>query len=250
MITTSTTIHAQGLTKQYGDLTAVDHLDLEVRAGELFGFLGPNGAGKTSTIRMLCGVLQPTSGTAIVAGHDVANDPTEVKRRIGYMAERPYLYLRLTGAEFLRTMADLYGVDRRFTEERIPQLLENFQLTEKADEIIEGYSHGMRQKLALASTLIHGPQVLFLDEPTSGMDPRSARHTKDKLRELASQGRTIFLSTHVLDVAEQMCDRVAIVSRGRLVAVGTLDDLRAQVSADASLEDIFLQLTEEQEDAV
>ncbi|HEX9116854.1 MAG TPA: ABC transporter ATP-binding protein [Anaerolineae bacterium] len=238
------TILASGLTKRYGSLLAVDRLDLEVHAGEIFGFLGPNGAGKSTTIRMLIGLLQPTAGTALVAGHDVVTDPLEVKRNIGYLAEHAFLYDKLTGREFLRFIAGLYRVPRSRLEARIDRLLELFDLKEKGDELIESYSKGMRQKVGIASLLVHQPRVLFLDEPTNGLDPKSARLIKDVLRQLCGQGATIFMSTHVLEIAETMCDRVAIINEGRLVAQGTLAELRGRAPAPgSSLEDIFLQLT-------
>ncbi len=237
-------IEAKELGKDYGSLPAVKGLNLTVLPGELFGFLGPNGAGKSTTIRMLAGLLKPSRGTAIVAGFDVLKEPLEVKRRIGYMAESPYLYTKLTGREFLSFMGDLYGVKPAVASERADRLLALFELADKADELVEGYSHGMRQKLALAGTLLHEPQLLFLDEPTSGLDPRSARVVKDLLVGLAERGHTVFLSTHILEIAQHMCHRVGIVDRGELVAVGSLEELRREARAgQASLEELFLQLT-------
>lgn len=237
-------IETSGLTKSFGNQVAVKSLTLSVRAGEVFGFLGPNGAGKSTTIRMLSGLLKPSSGRAKVAGYDVAEEPVEMKKRIGYLAEEPFLYDKLTGQEFLRFMGDLYGMERRAAENEAERLFELFDLKAKAKEIIENYSHGMRQKLALAGTLIHDPEVLFLDEPTNGLDPRSARIVKELLVKLAERGRTVFLSTHVLEIAQHMCDRVGIISEGELIAVGSLSDLRRKAKAgEASLEDIFLNLT-------
>ncbi len=237
-------IETMNLGKDYGSLPAVKGLNLSVNPGEVFGFLGPNGAGKTTTIRMLAGLLKPSRGTAIVAGFDVLKEPLEVKRRIGYLAENPYLYMKLTGREFLEFMGDLYSVEPATAVERANRLLALFELEEKADELVESYSHGMRQKLALAGSLLHEPQLLFLDEPTSGLDPRSARVVKDLLAVLAERGRTVFLSTHILEIAQHMCHRVGIIDRGELVSVGTLEDLRRQARAgQASLEDIFLHLT-------
>ena len=238
------TIVARGLEKRFGKLAAVRDLSLEVRAGEVFGFLGPNGAGKTTTIRMLTGLVRPTRGTAIVAGFDVAKAPLEVKRRVGYLAETPYLYAKLSGREFLAFMGGLYGVPGGLASQRAERLLSLFELGEKADDLVESYSHGMRQKLALAGTLLHEPAVLFLDEPTSGLDPRSARLVKDLLLALTERGHTVFLSTHVLEIAEHLCHRVGIVDRGQVVATGTLDELRQRTLVEAySLEDVFLQLT-------
>jgi ABC-2 type transport system ATP-binding protein len=239
------TIEVDGLVKTYqGGDDAVRGLSFEVYGGELFVFLGPNGAGKSSTIKMLTGLLPPTAGTARIAGFDVVRQPLALKRAIGYMAEQPFLYDKLTGREFLRLIADVFGVRRREREERAGALLRLFELERAADALVETYSQGMRQKIALASVLIHEPAVLFLDEPTNGLDPRSARVVKDVLRDICDRGATVFITTHVLAVAEQMCDRVAILQDGRLVAIGTVPDLRAQVAApEASLEDIFLALT-------
>jgi len=237
-------IQASGLTKRFGKLTAVRELTLEVGAGQVFGFLGPNGAGKTTTIRMLTGLVRPTSGSALVAGYDVTLEPREVKRRVGYLAETPYLYPKLSGREFLSFMAGLYEVPAAVARQRASRLLSLFELADRADELVETYSHGMRQKLALAGAMLHEPPVLFLDEPTSGLDPRSARLVKDLLVALVERGHTVFLSTHVLEIAEQLCHRVGIIDRGQVVATGTLDELRQQAQRNAySLEDIFLQLT-------
>ena len=240
---TGPAIQTRGLTKTFGTIAAVSDLDLDVARGEIFGFLGPNGAGKTTTIRMLVGLLRPTSGAASVAGHDVVADAIEAKRRLGFLAENPYAYEKLTGKEFLDFVADLYTVDRADARERSAHLLNALGLDEAKDRTIEGYSRGMRQKLGLVAALQHEPQVLFLDEPTSGLDPRSARSVKDLLVELARRGRTVFMSTHVLEIAEHMCHRVGIINAGRLVGIGSLDELRASRRKDASLEDIFLELT-------
>lgn len=237
-------VQARGLTKRFGKLTAVHDATFQVGPGEVFGFLGPNGAGKTTTIRMLSGLVTPSSGSAHVAGFDVVLEPREVKRRVGYLAETPYLYPKLSGREFLAFMGGLYGVSAGIANQRAGRLLSLFELSEKADELVETYSHGMRQKLALAGALLHEPPVLFLDEPTSGLDPRSARLVKDLLVGLVGRGHTVFLSTHVLEIAEQLCDRVGIIDRGQVIATGTLDELRRQAEREAySLEDIFLQLT-------
>jgi ABC-2 type transport system ATP-binding protein len=237
-------IAVQGLGKQFGRHWAVSDLGFTVEAGEIFGFLGPNGAGKTTTIRMLTGLLRPTTGTALVAGYDVVRQPIEVKRRIGYVPDGPFLYPKLTGREFLDFIADLYRVDRGAAPRRAQELLSLFDLEGAANDLIEGYSHGMRQKLALAATLLHEPRVLFLDEPISGLDPRAARVVKDLLLGLVAQGRTVFFSTHILEIAEHLCDRVGIIDRGRLVAIGSLEELRRQArTGAASLEEIFLQVT-------
>jgi ABC-2 type transport system ATP-binding protein len=245
-------IEASGLSKAYTSgrqrQLAVDDLNLSVQAGEIFGFLGPNGAGKTTTIRLLSGLLRPTAGSAAVAGFDVQKEPLEVKRRVGYLAEAPYLYPKLTGREFLRFMGDLYSVPAEVADQRGARLLELFELSARADQLIEGYSHGMRQKLALAGAILHEPPVLFLDEPTSGLDPRSARLVKDLLAALVERGHTVFLSTHVLEIAEQLCHRVGIIDHGQVIATGTLDELRGHAEQAVSLEDVFLQLTGGTED--
>ncbi|SRR6266498_1642129 len=237
-------VQATGLTKQFGKLTAVRDLSLLVPAGEVFGFLGPNGAGKTTTIRMLTGLVRPTSGSAYVAGFDVLREPREVKRRVGYLAETPYLYPKLSGREFLHFMGGLYEVPADQARPRAERLFGLFELVDKADQLVESYSHGMRQKLALAAAMLHEPPVLFLDEPTSGLDPRAARLVKDLLVGLVARGHTVFLSTHVLEIAEQLCHRVGIIHQGQIVATGTLEELRQQAQREAgSLEDVFLQLT-------
>jgi ABC-2 type transport system ATP-binding protein len=244
-------IHADRLTKRFGRLEAVRGISFAVGAGEVFGFLGPNGAGKTTTIRMLTGLVRPSSGAAQVAGYDVLSEPLEVKRRVGYLAETPYLYPKLSGREFLGFMGGLYQVAPDLARERAGQLLDLFELSTRADELVETYSHGMRQKLALAGALLHEPPVLFLDEPTSGLDPRSARLVKDLLLGLVGRGHTVFLSTHVLEIAEQLCHRVGIIDHGQVVATGSIDELRGQAQRDArSLEDIFLQLTGGNEEQV
>jgi ABC-2 type transport system ATP-binding protein len=242
-------ILCRGLTKTFGALRAVDSLDLSVYAGELFGFLGPNGAGKTTTIKMMTGLLRPTAGVAVIGGFDIQADPLRAKAILGYIPDNPFLYEKLTGREFLNFMADLYSVASANRSRRIDDLLRLFELEEKGNELIQGYSRGMRQKIALAGALIHQPKVIFLDEPTVGLDPKSARLMKDILRRLCNEGTTVFVSTHILEIAERMCDRFAIVNRGRIVAVGTMAELRAHAASDTkSLEDIFLELTSGDED--
>jgi ABC-2 type transport system ATP-binding protein len=240
-------IQTKKLCKTYDHKDAVVDLDLSVGQGELFGFLGPNGAGKTTTIRMLTGLLKPTSGTAVVAGHDILTEPLAVKASIGYLAEAPFLYDKLTGREFLRFMGDLYRVPTAEQRREIERLVELFGLQENIDQLVETYSHGTRRKIALCGVLLHNPAVLFLDEPTNGLDPRSARIVKEVLRGLVVHGTTVFMSSHILEIVEHMCDRVGIIDRGHLVAVGTLDELRAGTGGvtqpGSSLEDIFLALT-------
>jgi ABC-2 type transport system ATP-binding protein len=238
-------IHLVNLTRHYGSLAAVKDLNLMLQQGELFGFLGPNGAGKTTTIRMIIGLLRPTAGTVSVAGHDVQQEPLAVKRVIGYLAQTPLLYERLTGREFLRFLGGLYGLSDEKIAVRSEHLLTLMDLSDKADQLIESYSGGMRHKIGLCGALLHEPPVLVLDEPLAGLDPYSARRIKDLLQDLCRQGRTVFLSTHVLEVAERVCDRVGILDRGRLIAVGTMEALRAQAESgeESTLEDLFLQLT-------
>jgi ABC-2 type transport system ATP-binding protein len=238
-------IRARGLVRRYGTFTGVNGVDLDVGRGEIFGLLGPNGAGKTSTLRMLCGLLRPTAGSVEVHGIDVWQEPIRAKALIGYLDEEPFVYLGLTGWEFLNLVADLYRVPRgpeRYGHAQ--RLLDFFELNEKRNEVIGSYSHGMRQKIGLASLLIHNARILFLDEPTNGLDPRSARRVKDLLEELAADGVTVVLSTHILEIAQALCHRVAIMSGGRVIAEGTIDELRHRTGADhANLEEIFLDLT-------
>ncbi len=241
--TNHTLIEAQNLKKSYGDKVAVDAISFGVYAGEIFGFLGPNGAGKTTTIKMIVGLLQPTSGTVKVAGYDVQTQPILAKATSGYVPDTPNLYPKLSAKDLLRFVGDLYEMDRQQVERRIDEFLKLFDLTGAANDTIDSYSHGMQQKTALAAALIHDPQVLVLDEPTSGLDPRSARQIKNILRQMAERGTAVFLSTHILEIAERMCDRIGIINEGELVAVGTMDELRLLGKGDSSLEDIFLELT-------
>jgi ABC-2 type transport system ATP-binding protein len=237
-------IRLQALTKRYGKFTAVDGIDLHVPKGELFGLLGPNGAGKTTTIRMIAGILRPTSGAVRVAGVDIQARPREAKARLGYIPDRPFVYDKLTGGEFLRFAAALYGHQGAVVERRIDELLELFELTAWKNELTESYSHGMRQKLIISGALVHKPEVIVVDEPMVGLDPRSARLLKDLFRQFVDRGGTVLMSTHTMEVAEVMCDRIAIVHRGKIAAYGTMDDLRRQTaSGDATLEDLFLRLT-------
>lgn len=240
-------ISLSALTKKYGTFTAVDRIDLEVPRGQLFGFLGPNGAGKTTTLRMIAGILQPTSGTVKLAGHDVAKEPMIAKARLGFIPDRPYIYEKLTGTEFLRFVAGLYGMTGTEVEHRIAELLELFDLSEWAYAVVESYSHGMRQKLIISSAFVHKPEVIIVDEPMVGLDPKAARILKDLFREYVQRGNTIMMSTHTLEVAESLCDRIAIIQAGKIRAMGTMDDLRREAtSGTAGLEEIFLRLTGEQ----
>jgi ABC-2 type transport system ATP-binding protein len=243
------------LTKRYGSFTAVDGISLQVPRGELFGVLGPNGAGKTTTLRMIAGILRPTSGTVTIGGIDLAERPLEAKARLGFIPDRPFVYDKLTGGEFLRFAAALYGQQGPAVERRMDELLELFELMPWKNELTESYSHGMRQKLIISGALVHRPEVIVVDEPMVGLDPKSARLLKDLFRNFVERGGTVLMSTHTLEVAQVMCDRIAIVYRGKIAASGTLDELRRQTaSGDLSLEDLFLKVTggatEQQLDAV
>jgi ABC-2 type transport system ATP-binding protein len=241
----------KNLAKRYDGTLAVDDLSLEVRSGELFGFLGPNGAGKTTTIKMACGLLRPTSGTVEVGGFDILSQPIRAKSMIGLVPDTPVLYKKLTGRELVRFVGELYSVDTTIIEKRTGDLLELLDMTDNADDLIETYSHGMRQKASIMAALIHDPDVVILDEPTVGLDPRSARIVKDVLKALCGMGKTVFMSTHILEIAERVCDRVGIINEGKLVAVGSIEELKSKSRAgQVSLEDVFLELTggpEEQE---
>jgi ABC-2 type transport system ATP-binding protein len=237
-------IRLTDLTKRYGKFTAVDGITLEVPRGELFGLLGPNGAGKTTTMRMIAGILQPTAGSVLVGGVDMLARPLEAKARIGFIPDRPFVYDKLTGGEFLRFAAALYGQDGASVERRIEELLEIFDLTDWKHELTEAYSHGMRQKLIICGALVHRPELIIVDEPMVGLDPRSARLLKDLFRQFVDRGGTVLMSTHTLEVAEVMCDQIAIVYQGKIAARGTMAELRQQTeSGDVSLKELFLKLT-------
>jgi len=237
-------LETRTLIKRYGDKVAVNNVSFDVYGGEVFGFLGPNGAGKTTTIKMIVGLLQPTSGTIKVAGYDVQTQPLFAKAASGYVPDTPNLYAKLTGRELLQFVSDLYNLDRNQAARRIDELLRMFDLSAAADDTFDSYSHGMQQKTSLAAALMHDPKVLILDEPTVGLDPKSARLIKDILRQLADRGSAVMLSTHILEIAERMCDRIGIINKGELIAVGTMDELRKLgKEGQSSLEDIFLGLT-------
>jgi ABC-2 type transport system ATP-binding protein len=236
-------IEARHLTKRFGEVVAVDELDLAIRRGEIFGFLGPNGAGKTTTIRMMVGLTPPTSGQVRIRGLDLARDSLAARAIMAYLPDEPYVYDKLTGREFMHFVAGLYRVPPDVAGRRMAELLPLFDLEDRADDLIEDYSHGMRQKVLVAAALMHDPQVMFLDEPSVGLDPRSARLLRDVLRQRAQKGAGIFLSTHVLEIAERLCDRIGIIDKGCLVGLGTVEQLHAQAAVSGSLEDIFLELT-------
>ena len=239
-------IRLTNLTKRYGSFTAVDGIDLEVPRGELFGFLGPNGAGKTTSLRMIAGILRPSGGTVEIGGVDMSRDPIGAKAKLGFIPDRPFIYEKLTGAEFLRFVAGLYGQSGGAVEHRANELLALFDLEQWRDELVESYSHGMRQKLIISSAFVHRPEVIVVDEPMGGLDPKAARILKDLFREYTLRGHTIMMSTHTLEVAETLCDRIAIIAGGRIRASGTMAELRRDAEGGTQgLEDIFLRLTGE-----
>jgi ABC-2 type transport system ATP-binding protein len=235
-------IELQNVSKRYGDKWAVQNLSLSIPSGELFAFLGPNGAGKTTTIKMLTGLLRATEGRVLVAGFDMSSEGVEARRRLSYVPDQPYLYEKLTGRDFLRFIRDIHGLSRSQTNAREEQMIDVFEMSAFVDDLIETYSHGMRQRLAFAAALLHQPEVLIVDEPMVGLDPRSTRIVKDLLASLARQGTTVFMSTHTLGIAEEVADRIGIIHRGRLIRCGTLNELRAD-RPDGSLEDLFLEAT-------
>jgi ABC-2 type transport system ATP-binding protein len=235
------------LTKRYGKTLAVNRLNLSVTPGEIFGFIGPNGAGKTTTIRMMGGTLSPTEGTVIIDGIDMADHPEEAKKRIGFIPDRPFIYEKLTGMEFMRFSADLYGVGDGIFLEKAQDILKTFGLFEWSHDLIEAYSHGMKQRLIISAALLHDPKVIVVDEPMVGLDPAAIKMVKDILMNLSRQGTTIFMSTHTLSVAEDLCDRIGIIHKGSLIAIGTTRELKQMAQAqEADLEAVFLRLTEEQ----
>ena len=233
------------LTKIYKGIKAVDDLNIEVERGKVFGFLGPNGAGKTTTIKMMAGVLKPTYGSIIINGKDIAKYPSEVKLSTGFIPDRPFLYEKLTGLEFLKFIAGLYRTDRYPSNHyNIMELLEIFELDHWCDEMIESYSHGMKQRLVMCSALLHKPKVLIVDEPMVGLDPKGARLVKDVFREQGANGTTVFMSTHSLEVAEDLCQEVAIIQAGKILAKGSPKEIQKEAGIDGDLENIFLKLTD------
>lgn len=241
-------ISLTGVSKIYskGGTPAVDNIDLLVNDGEIFGFIGPNGAGKSTTIKMIVGILEPTEGSVVINGDDIVKDPVEAKTHIGYVPDNPDIYERLTGLEYINFIADLFDVPQDVRKERIKKYAETFEMADKLGNQMKTYSHGMRQKIVLISTLVHDPEVWVLDEPMVGLDPKAAHILKEEMRAHCNKGNTVFFSTHVLEVAEKLCDRVAIIDNGKIIATGTIDELRSKATGgDGSLESIFLNLTEE-----
>ena len=240
-------IELEQLTKRFGENTAVNHLTFQVAPGELFAFLGPNGAGKTTTIKMIVGLLRPDEGIVRVCGHDVLADPVPAKSRISYIPDQPYLYEKLSGREFLEFVGRMYGLGDGTLRDRIAGLTERFALADFLDELSERYSHGMKQRVVIAAALLHDPEVLVVDEPMVGLDPKTSRTVKDMLRDLAQNGASVFMSTHTLSVAEELATKIAIIDHGRLVAFGDLETIRTEAGGTGHLEEMFLQLTAEEE---
>ena len=236
-------IVTKNLRKEFGDNVAVANLNLHIKEGEFFCFLGPNGAGKTTTIKMLTGLIRPTSGTATLGGFDIAKEPVEAKKLIGYIPDHPFLYEKLTGREFMRFVAGLYKMPRTETDETADELLNTFELGKVADQLIENYSHGMRQKLSFASCFLHEPKVLIVDEPWVGLDPKNIRFVKDYLKARTREGLTVLMSTHTLAIAEEIADRIGIIDLGKLLHVGTVSEIMELHENPDSLEEVFLDLT-------
>jgi len=238
-------IELEQVTKTFGRKVAVDNLSLNIERGELFAFLGPNGAGKTTTIKLMCGLLFPSAGTIRIAGFNLKDQGEQARKLISYVPDQPFLYEKLTGREILHFIADMYGMERSHARNRIEEMIAVFSLADFVDDLTEQYSHGMRQRTVFAAALLHEPEVLIVDEPTVGLDPRSVRLLKDLLRQEVARGVTVFLSTHSLDIAQELAGRIGVVGLGKLIGCGSLDTLRKQAAMDGSLEEVFLKLTEE-----
>jgi ABC-2 type transport system ATP-binding protein len=243
-------LEVTNLTKHYGKTRAVDGITFTIEPGEVFGFLGPNGAGKTTTIKVCTGLLKPTEGQVKVAGFDIVRQSVEAKANLGYVPDAPFLYDKLTGREFLRFVGAVYlRKTPAAVDGRVDEILELVDLADRADELLEGYSFGMKRKITLGAAILHRPRVLLLDEPTVGLDAVSARRAKDVFRQMAESGSAVLLTTHIMEIAERLCERIGIIHRGKLVAVGTLAELREQAQSPGStLEDVFLSLTEEEQE--
>jgi len=237
-------ILVQDLVKRYGAFTAVDGVSLEVAKGEIHGFLGPNGAGKTTTIRIIAGLLKPTQGRIVIDGHDLAREPEAAKSALGFIPDRPFLYEKLTAAEFLRFHGGLYGLEAEAVRGRLLEMLDLFELRPWEGELIESFSHGMKQRLVLCAAFLHRPRAILVDEPMVGLDPRGARLIKEVFRVMSRKGVAILMSTHTLEVAQEMCDRISIIQGGRIIARGTVDELRLLAGGEAELlTPVFLKLT-------
>lgn len=241
-------INISNVTKSYnGVYKAVDNLNLEIKDGEIFGLLGPNGAGKTTTIKMITGIIAPTNGKIEINGVDISQNPIKAKEQFGYVPDSPDMFLRLTGIEYLNFMADVYGVSKEDRTERIKEMSKRFEMGSAIGDKIQSYSHGMRQKIVLMGVIIHNPKVWILDEPMTGLDPRAAFILKEMMREHADAGNTVIFSTHVLEVAEKICDKVAIINKGQLIFNGTLNNMRNEFKENESLEEMFLEMTENEQ---
>lgn len=236
------TIH--DVTKKFSDFKAVDHIDLTIPDGEIIGFIGPNGAGKTTTIKMMTGILDIDEGSIELNGIDISKHPIEAKKQFGFVSDDPDVFLRLKGIEYLNFMADIYGVEGQDRKERINYLVKEFEMEKALNDKIISYSHGMRQKIVVMGVLICNPRIWILDEPMTGLDPKSSYKLKQMMKEHANKGNTVFFSTHVLEVAEKLCDRIGIINKGKLIFVGTYDEMKKKFKEDASLEDLFLEITE------
>lgn len=237
-------IEISDLTKRFGSKIAVNKISFNVRSGEIFGFLGPNGAGKTSTIKMIVGLMSPNEGEIEVAGVNVISDPLESKRKFSYVPDNPDIYDNMTGLQYLNFLSDIYNLSKDERKERIKRYSDEFEMTGNLNDYISGYSHGMKQKICLIGALIHEPEVFILDEPMVGLDPKSAFRLKELMRDRCNNGKSVFFSTHVMEVAEKICDRLAIIKEGKIIAMGTLDEIKEQAKDEGSLEQIFLELTE------
>jgi ABC-2 type transport system ATP-binding protein len=237
-------LHLEGLSKDYDGFEALKNLSLEIPAGEFFCFLGPNGAGKTTTIKIVTGLLRPANGRALICGKDIQKEPLEAKRCIGYIPDTPYLYEKLSGRDFMHFVGNLYEVPKREVESAIEYFFHEFRIMHAADNLIENYSFGMRQKLCFSAAFMHKPKLLVVDEPMVGLDPQSARTLKNMLRRFCAEGNSIFLSTHLLAIAEELCDRLGIITHGELRFLGSVEDLRRNLARQGTLEDLFLELTE------
>ena len=236
-------INIKNVTKKYGDKKAVDDLTIEIRDGEIFGFIGPNGAGKTTTIKMMTGISGYDTGEITLNGIDITKHPIEAKRSFGFVPDSPDMFLRLKGIEYLNFLADIYDVPLEKRADRVADLANKFDMSEALNDELQSYSHGMRQKIVLMGALIHDPKIWILDEPMTGLDPKSSFTLKEMMHEHAKKGNSVFFSTHVLEVAEKLCDRIGIINQGKLIFCGTMDELRKKFPADSSLEQIFLEMT-------
>ena len=245
----TTMIQTLQLTKRFGAKNAVNKLDLNIEAGTFFCFLGPNGAGKTTTIKMLTGLLHPSDGQALLGGFDISKEPVEAKKLLGYVPDHPFLYDKLTGNEFMRFVAGLYQMSEAEYQARCGELLEMFEIANVADQLVEDYSHGMRQKLSFASCFLHDPKIVIVDEPWVGLDPKNIRFVKNFLRKKCrEEGLTVFMSTHTLAIAEEIADLIGIINNGALKALGTVAEIKALHNRPGSLEDVFLEITQESEE--